>query len=643
MYCKECGSPLIEDETVCKICGAETETQTKKINDNKESEKASEKDTDHEQGVAFGSEKIYGTEKDSISDHNFEREINYSEKNRVDKTYANGKKSFGKPKEQEFTWNVYDFPKPRKTEDINFDWGETTGFTQKNVSEEDQFNQYDEAAASISPDFEYCAEKFFTFNRKNEEFQKLLDQEYERIRKMDPDILDNETIIHRMEGSSRLSKENSENRTEKKEINSDKEIFASIIQDITDNEDKLDAETIKSEDKPDEAVSLSADNNEESQAVSEMSLPASDSEVSQSGSEGSQSADDSKGSLSASDSEESVSANDINIGTKSPGDSNVGMKPDSDSAAEEQAENDKQEKSELVPLWFENNDDNDDKEEKKGCFGRAVLILIIIILLAEIASLGIRYFLPESEAASKLSEIQTAIEGVFYDIRDRITGLFDGNDEGIEDADGNNATDAEDPVNEPADSEEPDENNGEVPETPVNTSPSEDMDALIATLSDYNKNIKTVRANKELSFQSDKDYGVKDINNSVPIEKNIWRTEGKGDIVYYDREIAETLIAFDSKWIDYVNEGNKEVLNLTKKDSKAYKNAVSFTKVGKIKETFELLEIGELRRGKNGFYAWVYEEITIEAGGKTNKKEYHWIYCLEPVGDEMKIVNYYKY
>ena len=49
-----------------------------------------------------------------------------------------------------------------------------------------------------------------------------------------------------------------------------------------------------------------------------------------------------------------------------------------------------------------------------------------------------------------------------------------------------------------------------------------------------------------------------------------------------------------------------------------------------MEQTFLLLQIGEIREGKQGFYAWTYEEIKEVQGGNTSIKKYNWIYQLEP-------------
>ena len=83
--------------------------------------------------------------------------------------------------------------------------------------------------------------------------------------------------------------------------------------------------------------------------------------------------------------------------------------------------------------------------------------------------------------------------------------------------------------------------------------------------------------------------------------------DNQGNPIYIDREAVGTLIAFDSQWIDYVNTGNTAVFDLLEEGSAAYKNSKAYSQAGKIKETFVLLEIGEIRQGADGFYVWTHD------------------------------------
>ncbi len=266
--------------------------------------------------------------------------------------------------------------------------------------------------------------------------------------------------------------------------------------------------------------------------------------------------------------------------------------------------------------------------------------MIIIALLAEATILGIQYFMPGSTAAEQAKAINSAVSETLVEWKDSAVGAIKrfGADEEVDSEGVTEPTEPEDP-----DTEGPDQGDKEVPEPEPDPTPVADKETLIAAVSDRNENIAAVKANDSLAWKSGAKYAEADIANSKPLENNHWTTLPNGEHVYYDKEIVATLVGFDSKWIDYVNGGSDTVIDLTKEGSQARKNAVSFSKVGKVEQTFRLLEIGEIRQGENAFYAWTYEEIEEVQGSKSTIKKYNWIYQLEPVDGEMKIVRYYDY
>lgn len=93
----------------------------------------------------------------------------------------------------EFVWDVSDFKKePKKTEDFIVDWRKLEIYKAeeengKKSEEADRPVSIEDIQADMDSENEDAArdtariEKFYTFNRKNEEFQKLLDREYDRI------------------------------------------------------------------------------------------------------------------------------------------------------------------------------------------------------------------------------------------------------------------------------------------------------------------------------------------------------------------------------------------------------------------------------------------------------------------------------
>ncbi|MGN0702897.1 MAG: zinc-ribbon domain-containing protein [Lentihominibacter sp.] len=170
MYCNKCGKQIAEGSMFCNFCGAPVEVPVEPAAKEAPAEEPAARDT-------------------------------------------------GKPVFEEFDWNVNDYPsqdKITKTEDIDFDWNAdpndvkdrfTRGLSTEEKAEvaagaelsvEDLMPSKPQPAAAVqslwsdntaepakeSPASEI--EKFYTFNSKNEEFQKLLDREYDKIRTGNP-------------------------------------------------------------------------------------------------------------------------------------------------------------------------------------------------------------------------------------------------------------------------------------------------------------------------------------------------------------------------------------------------------------------------------------------------------------------------
>jgi len=243
--------------------------------------------------------------------------------------------------------------------------------------------------------------------------------------------------------------------------------------------------------------------------------------------------------------------------------------------------------------------EEEEEPKRKGAFfARFLLVLLILLIILEGVFLGFKYYMPENPyfkiVDNKVTQAVLTVESWFL-VKTPAAEI----------------PKEEEPVVEEPVAEEP------TAEEPVNPFPE-------------NKNIKEISMNPNIVYVSGKDYGTADINKSLP------------DIESTDQVIS-TIVEYDSKWIDYVNSGDKSVLALTAPGSQAEKNALTFTKAGKIKETFNSLEIGEVRKGTKGYYIWVREEIEILENNLNTTKVYNWIYQLTPVENQMKIVNYYSY
>jgi len=301
-------------------------------------------------------------------------------------------------------------------------------------------------------------------------------------------------------------------------------------------------------------------------------------------------------------------------------------------APEVPAEEPKAAEPEEEIVWPLDPSQYEEEEERGGFFsvlGKILLAVIALVIALEIGALAILYFAPDSAMAGKVYVVQEKVLGFM----DSLKNGDDGEDDPVIDDQTQADQEGE------AGQEEP---NGEAgtADPVTDTAPMTDKTALIQTQIGKNKNIKSITANDALTYKSGANYGIEDLNDSKPIENNLWYTKEDGTPVYYDQEVVGALIAFNSQWVDYVNEGDKAALDLTKEGSDAYNQAVNFSKAGKVKEEFVSVQIGEIRQGQNGFYLWAAEEIKLTENGETKTANYKWVYCMEPVGKEMKITDY---
>ena len=257
------------------------------------------------------------------------------------------------------------------------------------------------------------------------------------------------------------------------------------------------------------------------------------------------------------------------------------------------------------------------EKRKSSPIKRIVVGIIVLLLVAELGAVGVTLASPHSGVAKMID--QNAGFAVHW-----LKGVMPEKEAP--------------PVDENNDAEEEEET--PLPES--NFLPITEGAQLVQSQLARNVNIESVTWNGTLAYDPNKDYGLDDLNKSAAIANNYWYTKEDGTKVAYDQEVAGTLIAFDSGWIDYVNNGDTALMPLLKEGGEAYENTKKFSKVKKMTEVFRSLQIGEVRVGGQGFYIWAKEDFEITEKGKTTAKQYSWIYYMEPVDNQMKIVKYIK-
>nr|WP_315023828.1 zinc-ribbon domain-containing protein [uncultured Aminipila sp.] len=601
MFCRKCGKTLLDGDRFCSYCGAQVIERSENIDIGESVEE-----------VIYNDESTIEIPVESMET------IGAPQKTIAQTWHEINGKSLDKPPKPH--WNLEGFPvageETKKTEDIKVDWDKRELLRFETMHEEKQENKPDifeifdrqlkeeketenknkdtlifqrepmEKVQQIEPEVkqnviettleqelfrpkdsindklhtpvEEQIDKFYTFSKKNEEFQKLLDKEYERLKKT-PDFVYPEPKIP--------------SNIEKLELNvpAEQNLEPVIEKTAEKIKEKIENTVEKIEEKP---VTKTDENilEQKEKQVEEK--------------------------------EEQIEEQDEN---------SLEKKPDEG-----------EEVSSILP-WDEMESplgEFTDEDAGKKISPMGVILSIIIVLLAfEVAILGIKCFLPESNAAAFIND-KLGVAVNWVDL------LKNSNKDQEEQKKAEKEA-------EKSKTEETKEVNAVVKPDPV---PNPDKAEEIV----YNTNIKSITADDSLAYKENIDYGDKNINNSKPIENNIWYQDENGNTVYYDKEIVKTIIQFDSAWINYVNKKDDTVLGFTKEGSQAYTKTKNFSNVGKITENFDTLKIGEIRQGSNGFYIWVYEAITINQNGKVKQVNYSYIYYLEPVAKQMKIVSYKK-
>lgn len=243
----------------------------------------------------------------------------------------------------------------------------------------------------------------------------------------------------------------------------------------------------------------------------------------------------------------------------------------------------------------------------------AVLGVVVLALVVEGATLGIKYFAPQSVAAVMIEWAEQSMLGLFQK------------------KDGEPIPDTAQPMDQTADQSQ-------------QNLPTATMDELIQQQigNNYDNNIVKVESNPNLKYDPQKDYGVADVNSSMPIMDNFW-LESNGIRYNYDATVVGTVIAYCSKWMGFVNKGDESVFSMLASGGAADQRAKVYKLEKGVHETMTSLQLGEIRKGANGFYIWTQQDITVVRGGQSQHKKQNYIYYMAPNGRAFQVIDYYPY
>jgi hypothetical protein len=531
------------------------------------------------------------------------------------------------PPLENIKWNIEDFPghDVKKTEEINFDWGNTSDFKKPEATaEEIALNPAPKADTSVPTDGGFIAaieeiiiqgkdleeeifaeaslvesipaagdlhkrnkivDKFYTFNKKNEEFQKLLDREYEKIKEGTSDGLDEQAF------RDSVSEINQKSNGTWSEFNPTEHIaemalarerfFGPAVDPFKDTKKEETPFVVPETSNLPGEEPLPEDNILPDLEIckDEQTLPANveaacapiepetaqpfttplDNHVIP------EDFEDPKPEAEAMLAEEPQSEVETSI-VEEPEQEAEALKPEElepkdeapkpeepeGEASASKPEESEDESSAPKPVddvlsirdkWikYEEEEDEEDEHHSGGKVGKFIIGFLILLLLTQMALLGVKLVAPESAVAQFVDDkVQQVIQ------------FFQGSD-----------------------------NTSHALVIDRNVA-AENKTGLIQMQVDknYNDKINTIKYNEELHMNTAMQYSDESLNNSTVLQNNKWYTKNDGSIVYYDEQAVGAVISYES----------------------AKKLAEG--------ESFETLEIGEVRISNENLYVWVAEEIT---------------------------------
>lgn len=648
MYCKKCGKRLADGDKFCGNCGtridaseinigfAEEETKPKKnfdfgafnwdLDGYPDEDKAKTEDVDFNWNTVLEEKKRKEIEEKSFT------ETIMTENELFDRIQSEGNAKDAS--ELAFNWELgstmrvdkadrFESIIPKIDEKAELDIPVQVSEEHEEVKD---LVDVDEAlaaglAAASSP--RKSIDKFYTFNQKNEEFQALLDQEYERLRNRIREDSEAEAIIANKEekleqARATWSKEPLDEPVEEaeetaeasEEIGTHSEEFVETEVETpeyesNDETDRLeDIEDTETEAKPQSELDDASEEETEDiveeteESVTEDETVACESEEGTECKQDSNEAHDEEAYSAASvepetedvvdnepeDVAEAESEEIIDNSKELHAEEEISNTPESGNPPSDE-EKEKEEKSgdedsKAAKLHYRDIFANDDvnggdsgDEQKTGRWKIIVLDIVILILAIAVICSGILVFAKGSAPANKISQ------GISW-----VTEKFSGSNDSSKDK----ATNKSD-------------NEGKQ---------TKSMEDVVAAAKKNYVNIGKAQYDSSLRFDKSKDYGISELKSAKKFKDGEF-SEGK----MLSEAIVNLSLGYYSGLTDKINSGSDDVLKLIDEDSELYGHVKAITE-GDEEHKIKEIKIGEIK-GSDGKY-YVIMQVTE---GKSNASD----------------------
>ena len=488
-------------------------------------------------------------------------------------------------------------------------------------------------AAALSP--RKSIDKFYTFNQKNEEFQALLDQEYERLRNRIREDSEAEAIIANKEekleqARATWSKEPLEEPVEEAEetvevteeteapvevaVESEveatevEEAEAEAVNDAENTEEAQDTE-VETEEAP-ETEETDVETESEFEEVEEPAIQeeacaceAEDEVACDISSEDAEEACVVETQAQAeevekaeeTEAEDTYDDNEEAEAEETPSKPESGNPPSDEEKKEEDASGDEDSKETKLHYSdiFANDDVHDSdsgNEQKTGRWKIIVLDIIIVILAIAVICSGILVFAKGSAPANKISQ------GISW-----VTEKFSGSSDNSKD----------------------DKKSEEKAEK------TKSMEDVVAAAKKNYVNIGKVQYDSKLKFDTSKDYGLSELKNAKKFKDGEF-SGGK----LLSEAIVNLSLGYYSGLTDKVNSGSDDVLKLINEDSELYGHVKAIAE-GDEEQQIKNIKIGEIKNSGSNYY--VILQITEGKANSSDTSTETKILSILNKGKELKV------
>ena len=669
MYCKKCGKKLADGDRFCGNCGTKIDVSDINIG-------FAEEETKPKKNFEFGAfnwdlDGYPDEEKVKTEDVDFNWNTVLEEKKRKEIE----EKSFTETiiTENELFDKIRNENSAKDASELSFNWelGSTTRVDRTNrfesiipKSEEkteldvpvEVSDEHDEAQDIVDVDEALAAgiaaassprksiDKFYTFNQKNEEFQALLDQEYERLRNRIREDSEAEAIIADKEekleqaratwSKEPLDEHNEEEPEEFVETEVETPEYESNdetdqLEDIEDTETEAKAEVgeetdeVETEAKPQSELDDASEEETEDiveeteESVTEDETVACESEEGTECKQDSNEAHDEEACAAVSiepetedvvdnepeDVAEAESEETIDNSKELHAEEEISNTPESGNPPSDE-EKEKEEKSgdedsKAAKLHYRDIFANDDvnggdsgDEQKTGRWKIIVLDIVILILAIAVICSGILVFAKGSAPANKISQ------GISW-----VTEKFSGSNDSSKDKTTNKS-----------------DNEGKQ---------TKSMEDVVAAAKKNYVNIGKAQYDSSLKFDKSKDYGISELKSAKKFKDGEF-SEGK----MLSEAIVNLSLGYYSGLTDKINSGSDDVLKLIDEDSELYGHVKAITE-GDEEHKIKEIKIGEIK-GSDGKYYVIMQVTEGKADSSSTTKETK-ILSISSKGKKVKV------